>query len=460
LGLTWVAGPYPCNGLTTQFPFDFKVFNTGEVVAILSDANDVESTLALGTDYTIALNDNQDANPGGTLTTLTSYVTGYKVTLTSEVPNTQPETLTNQGGFYPKVIEHALDRLTIQMQQVDAKVNRAVQVPISSDTLPNELLAELKADTAAAQSAANAAAASEATATGAAGTATAMRDEILGSESVQIVADHIDSIDAVAANEVDINTVAASVDAVVSVAGDLGGTWAVGVLYDFGSITVPPVGNTSPPGGNIVIVANSIEDVNTVAEKIGDVSTVSTHLSSMLAVANDIDNVIAVADDLENIDAVADNAANISTVAGANANVNTVAINVPDMATVASNIEDVQAVAGIAADVTTVADADAAIVALGNDLTGSPIVIDYGSVADAASNPAAPGGVLGAVWVNAKNIAVVAENIAAIIDAANNLPAILAALSGALVPTNNLSDLADPATARANIGLADLGSIA
>ncbi|KCV34430.1 hypothetical protein L489_5675, partial [Bordetella bronchiseptica 00-P-2730] len=111
------------------------------------------------------------------------------------------------------------------------------------------------------------------------------------------------------------------------------------------------------------------------------------------------------------------------------------------------------------ADVSTVAENEAAVAALGNDLTGQPMVIDYGDLSP-ASNPAAPAGVLGAVWANAENIAAVAENIAVIIEAANNLPAILAALSGALVPANNLSDLADPAAARANIGLADLGGIA
>lgn len=97
-----VAGPYSCNGLTKQFPFDFKVFSADEVVAILSDADGVESTLMWGTDYTVALNDNQNANPGGSLTTRQVYGAGYRVTLTSGVTNTQPQTLTNQGGFTPK----------------------------------------------------------------------------------------------------------------------------------------------------------------------------------------------------------------------------------------------------------------------------------------------------------------------------------------------------------------------
>ncbi|MFJ0696196.1 phage tail protein [Bordetella bronchiseptica] len=138
-----VAGPYSCNGLTKQFPFDFKVFSADEVVAILSDADGVESTLMWGTDYTVALNDNQNANPGGSLTTRQVYGAGYRVTLTSGVTNTQPQTLTNQGGFYPKVLEDALDRQTIQLQQLAEQVGRSVKVGISDVRKPEELLAAI-----------------------------------------------------------------------------------------------------------------------------------------------------------------------------------------------------------------------------------------------------------------------------------------------------------------------------
>ncbi|AZY53020.1 phage tail protein [Bordetella avium] len=138
-----VAGPYACNGLTKQFPFDFKVFSADEVVAILSDADGVESTLNLGTDYAVALNDNQNANPGGSLTTQQVYGAGYRVTLTSGVTNTQPQTLTNQGGFYPKVLEDAMDRNTIQVQQLAEQVARCVKVGISDVRKPEELLAAI-----------------------------------------------------------------------------------------------------------------------------------------------------------------------------------------------------------------------------------------------------------------------------------------------------------------------------
>lgn len=135
------SGPYSCNGSTTQFPFDFKVFAASDVSVILTDPSGVESPLTSG--YTVSLNANQDSNPGGTITTTATYATGYLVTLTSAVQNLQSVDLTNQGGFYPKVINTALDRITVMVQQVAEQVSRAVKVGISSATSPDQLINQL-----------------------------------------------------------------------------------------------------------------------------------------------------------------------------------------------------------------------------------------------------------------------------------------------------------------------------
>lgn len=166
------AGPYACNGSTVAFPFSFKVFQAGDVRVILTDTGEAESDLVLGTNYTVVLNADQDTNPGGTVTTVAPYAAGNLITLTSRVQNLQPVTLTNQGGFYPKVINTALDRLTILVQQVVEQVGRAVKTPISSGLTPDQLIADLYAveanagnsATAAADSAANAAASAAAAA--------------------------------------------------------------------------------------------------------------------------------------------------------------------------------------------------------------------------------------------------------------------------------------------------------
>jgi hypothetical protein len=172
------AGPYNGNDVTTSFPFSFKVFSADDVVVVLTDPAGVETTLTgNGTDYSVALNADQDTAPGGTVEKVSALATDYLLTITSSVPNLQPIDLTNQGGFYPKVINAALDRLTILAQQNAEQISRSVKVPISSSVTPDSLIAQLTQDAATAAAAASSALASETAAAAsegaAAGSATA-----------------------------------------------------------------------------------------------------------------------------------------------------------------------------------------------------------------------------------------------------------------------------------------------
>jgi hypothetical protein len=127
------AGPYSGNGSTTAFAFAFKVFTTAQVVVTRTVvATGVEATLTLTTDYTVTLNANQNTNPGGTVTMLTAPVVGQSLTITSNVANLQPTAIANLGGFYPEVINDSLDRATIQIQQLDERLDRALVIPVSS----------------------------------------------------------------------------------------------------------------------------------------------------------------------------------------------------------------------------------------------------------------------------------------------------------------------------------------
>lgn len=128
------AGPFIGNGTTSSFPFGFKVFQASDLLVVkLTVASAVEQTLVLNSDYSVALNPDQDSNPGGTLTlTAGALASGYTLTMSSDLPNTQPTDLTNQGGFYPDVINDALDRATIQIQQLQDASDRSIRLPLSS----------------------------------------------------------------------------------------------------------------------------------------------------------------------------------------------------------------------------------------------------------------------------------------------------------------------------------------
>jgi len=138
------AGPFAGNDVTTAFPFTFKVFSAADVLVIRADANMAEYTLELTTDYTVSLNANQNTSPGGTVTKNTALATGDSLVITSTVGDLQPVDLTNGGGFYPDVINAALDRATIQIQQLSEKVDRSIKVTITSDLTPDEFVTELQ----------------------------------------------------------------------------------------------------------------------------------------------------------------------------------------------------------------------------------------------------------------------------------------------------------------------------
>lgn len=137
------AGPFIGNGSTTSFPFAFKIFETSDLLVVLLDeATNTETTLVLNSNYTATMNGDQNGNPGGTVTLIAgALASGYTLTITSDLANLQPTDLTNQGGFYPDVINDALDRSTVQIQQLQEQTDRSLKIAVSSTanvTLPPE----------------------------------------------------------------------------------------------------------------------------------------------------------------------------------------------------------------------------------------------------------------------------------------------------------------------------------
>ena len=127
-----IAGPYIGNGTATVFTFAFKVFTAANLQVVRVDTSTgLESTLILNTDYTVSLNTDQDSNPGGNVTLLAVLAVGFNMVITSDIANLQPTDLTNQGGFYPEVITDALDRATIQIQQMADELTRSIKIPIT-----------------------------------------------------------------------------------------------------------------------------------------------------------------------------------------------------------------------------------------------------------------------------------------------------------------------------------------
>lgn len=185
------AGPFTGNGITTSFPFTFKVFQASDLKVVLADtATGVETVQSLTTNYTVSLNADQNTTPGGSVVMLTAPAAGFSLTLTSQVQPTQSVDLQNNGGFYPSVINTALDKMTILIQQVSEENSRTVKVPISSPDGPEDYMATIASSVAAAATSESAASASAtASSSSAAASSTSASSAAASAQTAQTNAD-------------------------------------------------------------------------------------------------------------------------------------------------------------------------------------------------------------------------------------------------------------------------------
>jgi len=148
------AGPSLGNGINTLFPFTFKVFTATDVLVTYLNSVSAQSSLVLGSDYSITLNADQNAAPGGVVTLSWPPGAATYITLTSQVANTQNLALTNSGGFYPQSINEALDRIVIQVQQVAEELSRTFKISVSSIGSPGAYIGDYLTQAAASATAA------------------------------------------------------------------------------------------------------------------------------------------------------------------------------------------------------------------------------------------------------------------------------------------------------------------
>lgn len=142
-----LAGPYIGDGTGQKtFSFGFFVFTEGDVyVATAATENGASSTLQQGTDYTVTLNADQEASPGGTitLTAEAGLADGTVLVIGSDVDYTQTLDLTNYTRFPPARISEELDRIVVQIQQLVEILGRTVKVDATDTMTPEELKQQL-----------------------------------------------------------------------------------------------------------------------------------------------------------------------------------------------------------------------------------------------------------------------------------------------------------------------------
>lgn len=136
------AGPFQGDGTQVTFPFEFKVLNADDLlvaVALGTNALGVDVvTLEFNSDYSVALNPNQEASPGGSVTLVSPLEPDHKLAIISDRPYVQEVALTNLGGFFPTVINTGLDNTVIQTQQLAELAERAIKVPVTDGRTADE----------------------------------------------------------------------------------------------------------------------------------------------------------------------------------------------------------------------------------------------------------------------------------------------------------------------------------
>lgn len=304
-----LAGPFTSEG-QSRLPFGFLIFEKTDVYVATADDPEAQARiLVYGQDYSVEMNSDQAATPGGTVVLTTPIVKGNIFVVGSAVAYTQNMQLTNYSRFPPEIINEAMDRVVVQIQQLVERLDRTLSVPPTSDSTPEQLIEKLLsaqndarqfAD--AAQKSAEEAKKSEEQTKEYAEAATAL---VPMKAEIKTVADNIVPVVATGTAIEDVKTVASIKPEVVEVAGksyevtkvaekiadvvtvskgmpyvetvatDLIGKVVGNGDYDCGSTTDEIVGDIEVVNGNIHTVATNIDDVNKVADAIdrGDLET-------------------------------------------------------------------------------------------------------------------------------------------------------------------------------------------
>ncbi|MCL7670014.1 phage tail protein, partial [Enterobacter cloacae complex sp. OE43NF] len=119
---------YTGNGVTTSFPYTFRIFKKTDLAVSVIDLSENITELVLDTDYTVT---NAGGYNGGSVVLTTPLASGWQISIARELEPTQETDLRNQGKFFAEVHEDAFDKLTMLIQQVRSWFSLALRKPTS-----------------------------------------------------------------------------------------------------------------------------------------------------------------------------------------------------------------------------------------------------------------------------------------------------------------------------------------
>ncbi|WHZ42208.1 glycosyl hydrolase family 28-related protein [Rahnella bonaserana] len=117
---------YTGNGVTTVFPYTFRILNASNLTVTRIDLQEVETVLTLGTDYTVT---GSGSYNGGSVVLSQPLQSNHSLVIIRDLAAIQETDLRNQGTFFAEVHEDVFDYLTMLIQQVTSWLGLALRRP-------------------------------------------------------------------------------------------------------------------------------------------------------------------------------------------------------------------------------------------------------------------------------------------------------------------------------------------
>lgn len=123
------AGPYVCDGVQTDFPFAFRALEASHIAVYIGDEQ-------VTTGFTVEL-----AETGGTVRFTIAPGSGKSLAILRATPFDQQTDIQDNQAFLPEIVETALDKLTMLVQQLKEELSRCVKIAVASGEKPESVIA-------------------------------------------------------------------------------------------------------------------------------------------------------------------------------------------------------------------------------------------------------------------------------------------------------------------------------